>query len=82
MRNIKLLFSALTVAFAVLGLTKALAYEITNPLTFLCLSISMFLTAKEYNDNKQKKSALYFLLLGLFLLVITAYNTASIIWGI
>lgn len=82
MRNIKLFFSALTVAFGILGLTKALSYDITMPITFLCLAITMFITAKEYNDNKQKRSALYFLLLGIFLLIVTAYNTVSIIGSI
>lgn len=82
MRNLKLFFSALTVAFAILGLTKALSSEITMPITFVCLSITMFITSKEYKNNNQKNSALYFLLLGFLLLIITAYNTASAIWGI
>ena len=82
MKNLKLLFSALTVAFAILGLTKALSTDITMPITFVCLASTMFITAKEYKDKQQKGSAVYFLLLGVFLLVITLYNVASIIWGI
>ncbi len=82
MRNIKLFFSALTVAFGILGLTKALSYDITMPITFLFLSITIFITSKEYRDNGQKRSALYFLLLGIFLLLVTIYNTASVIWHI
>ncbi|MBR5527826.1 MAG: hypothetical protein IKV97_02395 [Clostridia bacterium] len=82
MKNIKLLFSALTVAFAILGLTKALSTDISLPTTFVCLASTMFITSKEYKDKKQKKSAIYFLLLGVFLLAVTAYNVASIIWGI
>lgn len=82
MKNIKLFFSALTVAFGILGLTKALSYEITMPITFLCLAVTMFITSKEYKDNAQKRSALYFLLLAVFLLVVTVYNVVSIIWGI
>ena len=77
MRNLKLFFSALTVAFAILGLTKAISYDITMPITLLCLTITMLITAKEYSDNKQKRSALYFLLLGVFLLIVTAYNSIS-----
>ena len=82
MKNLKLLFSALTVAFAILGLTKALSTDISMPITFVCLAGTMFITSKEYKDKKQQNSAIYFLLLGVFLLVITLYNLASIIWGI
>ena len=82
MRNIKLVFSSLTVAFAILGLTKALSYDIAMPITFVCLAVTMFISSKECKDNKQKLSALSFLLLGIFLLIVTVYNTVSIIWGI
>ena len=82
MKNLKLLFSALTVAFAILGLTKALSTDITMPITFVCLATTMFITSKEYKDKLQKSSAVYFLLLGIFLLIVTAYNVASLIWGI
>ena len=82
MNKLKLLFSALTVAFAILGLTKALSTDITMPITFVCLATTVFIKSKEYKDKQQKNSAIYFLLLGVFLLVMTAYNTASIIWGI
>ena len=82
MKNLKLFFSALTVAFAILGLTKALSTDITMPITFVCLATTMFITSKEYKDKQQKNLAIYFLLLGLFLLIVTAYNVASKIWGI
>ena len=82
MKNLKLFFSALTVAFAILGLTKALSTDITMPITFICLATTMFITSKEYKDKQQKNTAVYFLLLGLFLLIVTAYNVASMIWGI
>ena len=82
MKNLKLFFSAFTVAFAILGLTKALSTDITMPITFICLATTMFITSKEYKDKQQKNLAIYFLLLGLFLLIVTAYNVASLIWGI
>ena len=82
MKNLKLFFSALTVAFGILGLTKALSTDITMPITFVCLATTMFITSKEYKDKQQKNTAVYFLLLGLFLLIVTAYNVASLIWGI
>ena len=82
MKNLKLFFSALTVAFGILGLTKALSTDITMPITFICLATTMFITSKEYKDKQQKNTAVYFLLLGLFLLIVTSYNVASLIWGI
>ena len=82
MKNLKLIFSALTVAFAILGLTKALSTDISMPITFISLASTMLITAKEYKDKQQKNTAIYFLLLGIFLLAVTAYNVASMIWGI
>ena len=82
MRNMKLLFSVLVVAFAILGLTKALSTDITMPITFVCLAITMFITAKEYKDSEQKHSSVYFVLLGIFLLIVTVYNMISKIWGV
>ena len=82
MKNMKLFLSALTVTFAILGLTKILSTDISMPITFVCLASTMFITAKEYKDKQQKNSAIYFLLLGIFLLIVTLYNIASIIWGI
>ncbi len=82
MKNLKIFFSALTVAFAILGLTKALSTDITMPIMFICLAVTMLITSKEYKDKEQKNTSLYFLLLGIFLLIITAYNIASLIWGI
>ena len=78
MKNLKLFFSALTVAFAILDLTKALSTDITMPITFVCLATTMFITSKEYKDKHQKKLAIYFLLVGVFLSVVTLYNVASI----
>ena len=82
MKNLKLFFSALTVAFGILGLTKALSTDITMPIMFVCLTTTMFITSKEYKDKQQKSTAVYFLLLGIFLLIVTVYNVASLIWGI
>lgn len=82
MKNLKLFFSALTVAFGILGLTKALSTDVTMPIMFLGLAITLFVTSKEYKDKQQKSTAVYFLLLGIFLLIVTAYNVVSRIWGI
>ena len=82
MKNLKLFFSAVTVAFAILGLIKAISTDISMPITFVSLVIALFITSKEYKDEQQKSTSLYFLLLGIFLLIVTVYNVASLIWGI
>ena len=82
MKNLKLFFSALTVAISILVLTKTFSTNILMPLMFICLTVTMFITAKEYKDNKQKNTAIYFLLLGVFLLIVTIYNVVSLIWNI
>lgn len=82
MMNLKLLFSSLTVAFAILGITRAIPTDISMPVMFACMAITMLISAKEYKDNGHKRSAVYFLLLGVFLIAVCAYNTASIILGI
>jgi len=82
MKIAKLVFSALTLLFAILGLTRVLSSDLALPITFVGLAVTMFLNAKEYKDKQQKRSAFYFLLVGIFLLLVTAYNVASIIWGI
>ncbi len=78
----RLLFSMLTIIFAILGLTKMLSNDFAMPLTFVCLAITNFVTSKEYKDMGKKRSSACFLLLGIFLLLVTIYNTASTIWGI
>ena len=55
MKNLKLFFLALTVTISVLVLTKTFSTNILMPLMFICLTVTMFITAKEYKDNKQKK---------------------------
>ena len=82
MRILKLLFSALTVMFASLGFGEILSTDITMPITFFCLASTMFITSKEYKDKQQTRSAIYFLVLGVFLSAVTLYNVASMIWGI
>ena len=60
MKNLKLFFSALTVAFAILDLTKALSTDITMPITFICFATTMFITSKEYKDKQQKTQQFIF----------------------
>ena len=52
MKNLKLLFSALTVAWGILGLTRALSTDITMPIMCVSLATTLFITSKEYKDKR------------------------------
>ena len=52
MKNLKLFFSALTVVFSILVLTKSFSTNILMPLMFISLIMTLLITAKEYYDNK------------------------------
>ena len=82
MNNLKLFFSALTVSFAILSLTNAMSTDIAMSIMFICFAVTMFINSKESINKKQKKMAICFFVLGVFLLLITAYNVASFIWKI
>jgi len=77
MNTLKLIFSSLTVAFAILGLTNALSFNISMPITFIFLGLSIFITSKEYKNKGDKKTSLTFFILGIFLYLITIYNIIS-----
>lgn len=66
MKQLKLFFSALTVAFAIQGLTHALPTQIAMPIMFIGLAATILITAKEYRAQQKTRTAIYFLLLGIF----------------
>ena len=82
MKNLKLFFSVLTVFFSILVLTKSFSTNVLMPLMFISLIMTLLITAKEYYDNKEKTMTIYFLLLSIFLFVVTIYNVISLIWNI
>lgn len=67
MKVLKIIFTVLTILFAVLGLMGVLEYDISQPIIFTCLGLLNVITAKEYNSRGDKKSAKYFLILGIFI---------------
>lgn len=70
MRVLKLIFSLLTILFAILGLAGVLDYDISQPMMFTFLGLLNLVTAKEYSDKGDRKSAKYLLILGLFIIVV------------
>ena len=82
MKKLKLFFSVLTIVFAILGLTKTLSTYVAMPIMQVCLAVTMLITSREYKDKEDKNTSLLFLVVGIFALTVTAFNVATIIWGI
>lgn len=82
MKTLKLILSGLTVAFAILGLTKAISTDISMPITFVCLALTEGVMAYDTNKRGDKKGAILYLVLAILLIAVTIYNVASKIWGI
>ena len=62
MKVLKIILTVVVILFAVLGLMGILEYDISQPITFTALGLVYLITAKEYNDKRDKKSAKYFLI--------------------
>lgn len=50
----KAVFSALTVIFALLGVTNILDYDFSLPMMFICLGLAMLMNAKERYAKGEK----------------------------
>ena len=81
MRKIKLLFAGVAMLFAILGLTRAVSYEMVMPIVFLCLAVTEFIAAKEHKESGEAKKARYFLLVGLIALIVPAAHVILLIRG-
>ena len=84
MKKWKICFSIFTIILAFMALmdNAPISRDIIMPLMFISLSMNMFTTAKEYREKQQKGTSVYFMVVGIFLLIVTLYNVASLIFGI
>ena len=57
MKKLVLICSAITIAIGAVGLTGVLSYDITMPLMFLFLGLTMLASAKEKYDKGSKQQA-------------------------
>lgn len=74
MKVLKVICTVCTIAFAVLGLTGTLEYDMSLPIMFAGLGLTDLVTAKEYYDKGEKKSAKYFLILSIFIFGVIIIN--------
>ncbi len=54
MKISKVVLSIITILSAVLGLTKVLAFDITNPIMLTSLATLLLLRSVEYKNNRDK----------------------------
>ena len=77
MRIRKAIFTVLTIVFGSLGLMNIMPYDITLPIMFVFMGLTLLTSAKECYDEGAKKDAMIFAGVAIFVYVVTAYNLIS-----
>lgn len=77
MRIWKAIFTVLTIVFGSLGLMNIMPYDITLPIMFVFMGLTLLTSAKECYDEGAKKDAMIFAGVAIFVYVVTAYNLIS-----
>ena len=77
MRIWKAIFSVLTIILGSLGLINIVSTDITLPIMFVFMGLTMLTNAKECYDKGAKKDAMIFAGIAIFVYVVTAYNLIS-----
>lgn len=74
MRILEAIFSVLTIIFGSLGLMNMISTDITLPIMFVFMGLTLLTNAKECYDKGAKKDAMIFAGVAIFVYVVTAYN--------
>lgn len=77
MRTKKVIFSVLTIIFGSLGLMNIVSTDITLPIMFVFMGLTLLTNARECYDNGAKKDAMIFAGVAIFVYVVTVYNLVS-----
>ena len=77
MRIWKAIFTVLTIISASLGLMNISSYDVTMPIMFVFMGLSLLTNAKDCYDKGAKKDAMIFVGVAIFVYVVTAYNLIS-----
>ena len=77
MRIWKAIFSVLTIILGSLGLINIVSTDITLPIMFVFMGLTMLTNAKECYDKGANKDAMIFAGIAIFVYVVTAYNLIS-----
>ena len=71
---LKVVLSLITILFAVLGLLKVLAFDITNPIMLTSLATLLLLRSVEYKNSREKSGFVLTCLTAVFVYVVVIYN--------
>ena len=74
MKISKVVLSIITILFAVLGLTKVLAFDITNPIMLTSLATLLLLRSVEYKNNRDRSGFILTCLTAVFVYFIVIYT--------
>ena len=77
MRIWKAIFTVLTIISASLGLMNIISYDVTMPIMFVFMGLSLLTNAKDCYDKGTKKNAMIFVGVTIFVYAVTAYNLIS-----
>ena len=73
MKISKIVLSIITILFAVLGLTKVLSFDITNPIMFTSLATLLLLRSVEYKNNRDRSGFVLTCLTAVFVYFVVIY---------
>ena len=77
MRTKKAIFSVLTIMLGSLGLMNIVSTDITLPIMFVFMGLTLLTNAKDCYDKGAKKDAIIFVGVAIFVYAVTAYNLIS-----
>ena len=77
MRIWKAIFTVLTIISASLGLMNIISYDVTMPIMFVFMGLSLLTNAKDCYDKGAKKDAMIFAGVAIFVYAVTVYNLIS-----
>lgn len=73
MKISKIVLSIITILFAILGLTKVLSFDITNPIMFTSLATLLLLRSVEYKNNRDRSGFVLTCLTAVFVYFVVIY---------
>ena len=78
MRIAKIILSIMVILFAILGLTRILSFDITQPIMFFSMATLLLLRSFEYKVAGDKGGFILTLITALFVYIVTFYNAFTI----
>lgn len=74
MKIVKILLSIITILFAILGLSRILSFDISNPIMLTSLATLLLLRSVEYKNSREKSAFIFTVLTSTFVYIVVIYN--------